>query len=212
MSGMRKSGGSGVNPHCERMNSKPRLTAAPDKNMAGQRDMTATESTAASLADLDERPLSPRQRHAAVLIACREFIDGHDLRVMGAAHREAQWGEAQWGDAQWGEAQWGEAQWGDARWGEAQWGEGQRAGRRRQTSGRRLDHCALASDLRGGAAGQMLDAVKQWRAKSGDADGRLIAGTVRRMPRRGVTISTALRGQQRVPRERRDEVNGGLLP
>src|SRR3984957_8765249 len=140
MSGMRKSGGSGVNPHCERMNSKPRLTAAPDKNMAGQRDMTATESTAASLADLDERPLSPRQRHAAVLIACREFIDGHDLRVMGAAHREAQWGEAQWGDA---------------RWGEAQWGEGQRAGRRRQTSGRRLDHCALASDLRGGAAGQM---------------------------------------------------------
>jgi putative MFS transporter len=47
--------------------------------------MTATESTAASLADLDERPLSPRQRYAAVLIACGEFIDGYDLLVMGAA-------------------------------------------------------------------------------------------------------------------------------
>src|ERR1700722_8963339 len=112
MSGMRKSGGSGVNPHCERMNSKPPFTATPDKNMAGQRAMTATESTAASLADLDERPLSPRQRHAAVLIACGEFIDGHDLRVVGAAHREAQGGDAQRGVAQ--------------------WGEGQRAGRRRQ--------------------------------------------------------------------------------
>ena len=35
--------------------------------------------------ELDERPLSPRQRYAAVLVACGEFIDGYDLLVMGAA-------------------------------------------------------------------------------------------------------------------------------
>ena len=34
---------------------------------------------------LDERPLSPRQRYAAVLVAFGEFIDGYDLLVMGAA-------------------------------------------------------------------------------------------------------------------------------
>jgi putative MFS transporter len=39
----------------------------------------------ASLADLDNRPLSPRQRYAAVLVAFGEFIDGYDLIVMGAA-------------------------------------------------------------------------------------------------------------------------------
>lgn len=38
-----------------------------------------------ALAELDERPLSPRQRKAAVLVAFGEFIDGYDLLVMGAA-------------------------------------------------------------------------------------------------------------------------------
>jgi putative MFS transporter len=41
--------------------------------------------TTAPLAALDERPLSPRQRYAAILVACGEFIDGYDLIVMGAA-------------------------------------------------------------------------------------------------------------------------------
>lgn len=41
--------------------------------------------TSESLADLDNRPLSPRQRYAAVLVAFGEFIDGYDLIVMGAA-------------------------------------------------------------------------------------------------------------------------------
>src|ERR1700679_1020621 len=41
--------------------------------------------TSESLADLDDRPLSPRQRYAAVLVAFGEFIDGYDLIVMGAA-------------------------------------------------------------------------------------------------------------------------------
>lgn len=41
--------------------------------------------TTAPLTDLDERPLSPRQRYAAILVACGEFIDGYDLIVMGAA-------------------------------------------------------------------------------------------------------------------------------
>jgi MFS transporter, putative metabolite transport protein len=41
--------------------------------------------TTAPLAALDDRPLSPRQRYAAVLVACGEFIDGYDLIVMGAA-------------------------------------------------------------------------------------------------------------------------------
>lgn len=39
----------------------------------------------AAIADLDERPLSARQRYAAILVACGEFIDGYDLLVMGAA-------------------------------------------------------------------------------------------------------------------------------
>jgi len=38
-----------------------------------------------SLAELDERWLSPRQRYAAILVAFGEFIDGYDLIVMGAA-------------------------------------------------------------------------------------------------------------------------------
>jgi MFS transporter, putative metabolite transport protein len=37
------------------------------------------------IAALNERPLSARQRYAAVLIAFGEFIDGYDLLVMGAA-------------------------------------------------------------------------------------------------------------------------------
>ena len=37
------------------------------------------------LGHLDEAPLSPRQRYAAILIASGEFIDGYDLIVMGAA-------------------------------------------------------------------------------------------------------------------------------
>lgn len=40
---------------------------------------------AAAFAELDDRPLSPRQRYAAVLVALGEFIDGYDLIVMGAA-------------------------------------------------------------------------------------------------------------------------------
>jgi putative MFS transporter len=44
-----------------------------------------TTTTPASLVDLDERPLAPRQRYAAILVACGEFIDGYDLIVMGAA-------------------------------------------------------------------------------------------------------------------------------
>ena len=47
--------------------------------------METANATPASLADLDERPLSARQRYAAVLVACGEFIDGYDLIVMGAA-------------------------------------------------------------------------------------------------------------------------------
>ncbi len=38
--------------------------------------------TSESLADLDDRPLSPRQRYAAVLVAFGEFIDGCDLIVI----------------------------------------------------------------------------------------------------------------------------------
>ena len=34
---------------------------------------------------LDDRPLSPRQRYAAILVALGEFIDGYDLIVMGGA-------------------------------------------------------------------------------------------------------------------------------
>ncbi len=47
--------------------------------------MDTADTTPASLADLDERPLSKRQRYAAVLVAFGEFIDGYDLIVMGAA-------------------------------------------------------------------------------------------------------------------------------
>ncbi len=38
-----------------------------------------------ALGELNERPLSPRQRYAAVLVAFGEFIDGYDLLVMGVA-------------------------------------------------------------------------------------------------------------------------------
>jgi putative MFS transporter len=38
-----------------------------------------------AVTDLDERPLAGRQRYAAILVACGEFIDGYDLLVMGAA-------------------------------------------------------------------------------------------------------------------------------
>lgn len=44
-----------------------------------------TTDAIAAIADLDERPISGRQRYAAVLVACGEFIDGYDLLVMGAA-------------------------------------------------------------------------------------------------------------------------------
>ena len=47
--------------------------------------METTNATPASLLDLDERPLSARQRYAAVLVSCGEFIDGYDLIDMGAA-------------------------------------------------------------------------------------------------------------------------------
>jgi putative MFS transporter len=47
--------------------------------------METASATSALLVDLDDRPLSPRQRYAAVLVACGEFIDGYDLIVMGAA-------------------------------------------------------------------------------------------------------------------------------
>jgi putative MFS transporter len=47
--------------------------------------METADGTPALLADLDDRPLSRRQRYAAVLVACGEFIDGYDLIVMGAA-------------------------------------------------------------------------------------------------------------------------------
>jgi MFS transporter, putative metabolite transport protein len=40
---------------------------------------------ASELAAMNERPLSPRQRYAALLVAFGEFIDGYDLLVMGAA-------------------------------------------------------------------------------------------------------------------------------
>ncbi|HEY1934628.1 MAG TPA: MFS transporter [Acetobacteraceae bacterium] len=42
-------------------------------------------STTRLLAELDDHPLSPRQRYAAILVALGEFIDGYDLIVMGAA-------------------------------------------------------------------------------------------------------------------------------
>ncbi len=38
-----------------------------------------------ALSQLDERPLSARQKYAASLVAFGEFIDGYDLLVMGAA-------------------------------------------------------------------------------------------------------------------------------
>ena len=47
--------------------------------------MATAEKPPASLAELDDHPLSRRQRYAAVLVACGEFIDGYDLIVMGAA-------------------------------------------------------------------------------------------------------------------------------
>lgn len=48
--------------------------------------MGGTEASSGdALHHLNERPLSPRQRYAAVLVACGEFIDGYDLLVMGPA-------------------------------------------------------------------------------------------------------------------------------
>jgi len=47
--------------------------------------MQTTKREPEPLGQLDEAPLSPRQRYAAILIACGEFIDGYDLIVMGAA-------------------------------------------------------------------------------------------------------------------------------
>src|SRR5579875_2289996 len=41
--------------------------------------------TTTALASLDDRPLSPTQRYAAILVALGEFIDGYDLLVMGGA-------------------------------------------------------------------------------------------------------------------------------
>jgi MFS transporter, putative metabolite transport protein len=41
--------------------------------------------TLSELDALNERPLSPRQWYAAILVAFGEFIDGYDLLVMGAA-------------------------------------------------------------------------------------------------------------------------------
>ena len=38
-----------------------------------------------AIGELNRRPLSPKQRYAAILIAFGEFIDGYDLLVMGAA-------------------------------------------------------------------------------------------------------------------------------
>ena len=47
-------------------------------------EATAPQTNQA-IAELNVRPLSPRQRYAACLIAFGEFIDGYDLLVMGAA-------------------------------------------------------------------------------------------------------------------------------
>jgi MFS transporter, putative metabolite transport protein len=44
-----------------------------------------TSQTNQAIDELNTRPLSPRQRYAACLIAFGEFIDGYDLLVMGAA-------------------------------------------------------------------------------------------------------------------------------
>ncbi len=41
--------------------------------------------TTTALASLDDRPLSPSQRYAAILVALGEFIDGYDLLVIGGA-------------------------------------------------------------------------------------------------------------------------------
>src|SRR6516225_781327 len=38
-----------------------------------------------AIGELNRRPLAPKQRYAAILIAFGEFIDGYDLLVMGAA-------------------------------------------------------------------------------------------------------------------------------
>lgn len=53
-------------------------TAVSDTSHAGADAGTAIDA-------LNERPLSARQRYAAILVACGEFIDGYDLLVMGAA-------------------------------------------------------------------------------------------------------------------------------
>jgi len=43
------------------------------------------ESPPHGIVQLDERPMSRRQRYAIILVALGEFIDGYDLIVMGAA-------------------------------------------------------------------------------------------------------------------------------
>src|SRR5215469_14034954 len=48
-------------------------------------DQIAKQAVAGELTELNERPLSPRQRFAATLVAFGEFIDGYDLLVMAAA-------------------------------------------------------------------------------------------------------------------------------
>src|SRR3954471_21223885 len=47
--------------------------------------INAASGGSGAIAALDERPMSPRQRYAAVLVALGEFIDGYDLLVIGAA-------------------------------------------------------------------------------------------------------------------------------
>ena len=44
-----------------------------------------TNDATHAIRQLDEQPLSTRQRYAAVLVAFGEFIDGYDLLVMGSA-------------------------------------------------------------------------------------------------------------------------------
>ena len=47
--------------------------------------MSAATGTEFALSHLDNRPMSPLQRRAAILVSMGEFIDGYDLLVMGGA-------------------------------------------------------------------------------------------------------------------------------
>ena len=47
--------------------------------------MSAATGTEFALSHLDNRPMSPLQRRAAILVSMGEFISGYDLLVMGAA-------------------------------------------------------------------------------------------------------------------------------